>query len=253
MITLLGIIAGFGLIISAMVIGGSPWDFVNLQSVLIVLGGTIAITVVSFSVKDLTQIPSALWRMMSYKTNDPQEVGVTMIKIAEKARSGGVIALDQVSKTLDDEPFLQKGLELAIDGAKPEEIETILKQEIYSNATIQSKSVDLLRRSAEVAPAMGLIGTLVGLVQMLGNLSDPSTIGPAMAVALLTTFYGAILAHMVLIPLSSKAERNSHNESTLNLLYLTGILSIGREENPRRLEMQLNAMLPQKNRISYYE
>jgi len=252
-ITLLGIIAGFGLIISAMIIGGSPWDFVNLQSVLIVLGGTIAITVVSFSVKDLTQIPSALWRMMSYKTNDPQEVGVTMIKIAEKARSGGVIALDQVSKTLDDEPFLQKGLELAIDGAKPEEIETILKQEIYSNATIQSKSVDLLRRSAEVAPAMGLIGTLVGLVQMLGNLSDPSTIGPAMAVALLTTFYGAILAHMVLIPLSSKAERNSHNESTLNLLYLTGVLSIGREENPRRLEMQLNAMLPQKNRISYYE
>ncbi len=253
MITLLGIIAGFGLIISAMIIGGSPWDFVNLQSVLIVLGGTIAITVVSFSVKDLAQIPSALWRMMSYKTNDPQEVGVTMIKIAEKARSGGVIALDQVSKTLDDEPFLQKGLELAIDGAKPEEIETILKQEIYSNATIQSKSVDLLRRSAEVAPAMGLIGTLVGLVQMLGNLSDPSTIGPAMAVALLTTFYGAILAHMVLIPLSSKAERNSHNESTLNLLYLTGVLSIGREENPRRLEMQLNAMLPQKNRISYYE
>ncbi len=253
MITLLGIVAGFGLIISAMIIGGSPWDFVNLQSVLIVLGGTIAITVVSFSVKDLMQIPSALWRMMSYKTHDPQEVGVTMIKIAEKARSGGVIALDQVSKTLDDEPFLQKGLELAIDGAKPEEIETILKQEIYSNATIQSKSVDLLRRSAEVAPAMGLIGTLVGLVQMLGNLSDPSTIGPAMAVALLTTFYGAILAHMVLIPLSSKAERNSHNESTLSLLYLTGVLSIGREENPRRLEMQLNAMLPQKNRINYYE
>jgi len=252
-ITLLGIVAGFGLIISAMIIGGSPWDFVNLQSVLIVLGGTIAITVVSFSVKDLMQIPSALWRMMSYKTHDPQEVGVTMIKIAEKARSGGVIALDQVSKTLDDEPFLQKGLELAIDGAKPEEIENILKQEIYSNATIQSKSVDLLRRSAEVAPAMGLIGTLVGLVQMLGNLSDPSTIGPAMAVALLTTFYGAILAHMVLIPLSSKAERNSHNESTLSLLYLTGVLSIGREENPRRLEMQLNAMLPQKNRINYYE
>jgi len=252
-ITLLGIFFGFGLIISAMIIGGSPWDFVNLQSVLIVLGGTVAITVVSFSVKDLAQIPNALWRMMSYKTHDPQEVGVTMIKIAEKARSGGMITLEQVSKTLNNEPFLQKGLELAVDGAKPEDIENILKQEIYSNATIQSKSVDLLRRSAEVAPAMGLIGTLVGLVQMLGNLSDPSTIGPAMAVALLTTFYGAILAHMVLIPLSSKAERNSHNESTLNLLYLTGVMSIGREENPRRLEMQLNAMLPQKSRISYYE
>ncbi len=253
MITLLGIIIGFGLIITAMILGGSPMDFVNLQSILIVFGGTLAITIVSFSVKDLMQIPNALWRMMVYTPHDPQEIGLTMIQIAEKARTGGMISLEQVSKGFDDEPFLQKGLELAVDGARIEEIESILKQEIYSNSTIQSKSVDLLRRSAEVAPAMGLIGTLVGLVQMLGNLSDPSTIGPAMAVALLTTFYGAILAHMVLIPLSSKAERNSHNESTLNLLYLTGVLSIRREENPRRLEMQLNAMLPQKSRISYYD
>ncbi|MCK5424033.1 MAG: MotA/TolQ/ExbB proton channel family protein [Emcibacter sp.] len=253
MITLLGILVGFGLIITAMLYGGSPMDFVNMQSVLIVLGGTMAITVVSFSLKDLTQIPGALWRLMSYTPHDPQEVGVTMIQIAEKARTGNIVALENISKSLGDEPFLQRGLELTVDGANSEEIENILKQEIYSTSSIQSKSVDLLRRSAEVAPAMGLIGTLVGLVQMLGNLSDPSTIGPAMAVALLTTFYGAILAHMVLIPLSTKAERNSHNESTLNLLYLTGVLSIGRKENPRRLEMQLNAMLPKTNRINYYD
>jgi len=244
---------GFGLIVTAMLYGGSPMDFVNMQSILIVIGGTMAITVVSFSLKDLTHIPTALWRLMTYTPQDPQEIGVTMIQIAEKARSGGIITLEQASKSFDDEPFLQKGLELTVDGAKAEEIEGILRQEIYSTASIQTKSVDLLRRAAEVAPAMGLIGTLVGLVQMLGHLSDPSTIGPAMAVALLTTFYGAILAHMVLIPLSTKAERNSHNESTLNQLYLTGVLSIGREENPRRLEMQLNAMLPQKNRIRYYD
>ncbi len=253
MITLLGILVGFGLIVTAMLYGGSPMDFVNMQSILIVIGGTMAITVVSFSLKDLTHIPTALWRLMTYTPQDPQEIGVTMIQIAEKARSGGIITLEQASKSFDDEPFLQKGLELTVDGAKAEEIEGILRQEIYSTASIQTKSVDLLRRAAEVAPAMGLIGTLVGLVQMLGHLSDPSTIGPAMAVALLTTFYGAILAHMVLIPLSTKAERNSHNESTLNQLYLTGVLSIGREENPRRLEMQLNAMLPQKNRIRYYD
>ncbi len=253
MITLLGILVGFGLIITAMLYGGSPMDFVNLQSVLIVLGGTMAITVVSFSLKDLAQIPAALWRLMAYTPHDPQEIGVTMIQIAEKARTGDLIALEKISKSFNDEPFLQKGLDLTMDGANAEEIENILQQEIYSTSSIQSKSVDLLRRSAEVAPAMGLIGTLVGLVQMLGNLSDPSTIGPAMAVALLTTFYGAILAHMVLIPLSTKAERNSHNESTLNLLYLTGVLSIGRKENPRRLEMQLNAMLPQTNRINYYD
>ena len=253
MITLLGIIIGFGLIITAMVYGGSPMSFVNTQSILIVIGGTVAITIVSFSLKDLRQIPGALWRLMVYTPHDPQEVGVTMIQIAEKARVGGIIILEQISKTFQDDPFLQKGLELTVDGTTVEDVENILKQEIYSTATIQSKSVDLLRRSAEVAPAMGLIGTLIGLVQMLGNLSDPSTIGPAMSVALLTTFYGAILAHMILIPLSTKAERNSHNESTLNLLYMTGVLSIGREENPRRLEMQLNAMLPRTNRISYYD
>lgn len=253
MITLLGIFIGFGLIISAMILGGSPLDFLNLQSVLIVLGGTVAITIVSFSLKDLLQIPSSLWRMMTYTPHDPQEVGITMIQIAEKARAEGIIILEQISKNFNDEPFLQKGLELTVDGTNSEDVENILKQEIYSTSTLQSKSVDLLRRSAEVAPAMGLIGTLVGLVQMLGNLNDPSTIGPAMAVALLTTFYGAILAHMVLVPLASRAERNSHNQSTLNLLYLTGVLSIGREENPRRLEMQLNAMLPQTNRISYYD
>ncbi len=253
MITLLGIVIGFGLVVSAMIYGGSPMDFVNPPSILIVLGGTIAITVVSFSIRDLIQIPGALWRLMTYTPHNPQEVGVTMIQISEKARSGGIIALEQASKAFNDEPFLQKGLNLAVDGTKAEDIENILKQEIYSTATIQSKSVDLLRRSAEVAPAMGLIGTLVGLVQMLGNLSDPSTIGPSMAVPMLTTFYGAILAHMVLDPLASKAERNSHNESTLNLLYLTGVMSIGREENPRRLEMQLNAMLPQTHRITYYD
>ena len=184
MITLLGIVAGFGLIISAMLYGGSPADFINLQSVLIVLGGTVAITIVSFSLKELRQIPGALWRLMVYTPHDPQEIGVTMIQIAEKARSGGMVSLEKVSKSFENEPFLQKGLELTADGVKVDEIENILKQEIYSTVSIQSKSVDLLRRSAEVAPAMGLIGTLVGLVQMLGNLSDPSTIGPAMAVAL---------------------------------------------------------------------
>jgi len=252
-ITLLGIVFGFALIISAMVVGGSPLDFVNLPSIFIVLGGTVAITIVSFSLKELMQIPAALWRMMSYTPHDPREVGVTMIQIAEKARAGGIISLEQVAKSFNDEPFLKKGLDLTVDGTPSDDVEKILKQEIYSTSSIQSKSVDLLRRSAEVAPAMGLIGTLVGLVQMLGNLSDPSTIGPAMAVALLTTFYGAIMAHMVLVPLATKAERNSHNESTLNLLYLTGVISIGREENPRRLEMQLNAMLPQTSRISYYD
>jgi len=227
--------------------------FINPPSILIVIAGTIAITVVSFSLKDLMNIPKALFKMLGYKPHNPQDVGLSMIQIAERARSEGMLAMANVAKGMDSEPFLQKGLNLTVDGTKPDDIEKILQKEINYTSSIQSKSVDLLRRAAEVAPAMGLIGTLIGLVQMLGNLSDPSTIGPAMQVALLTTFYGAVLAHMVLLPLASKAERNYQNESVMNSLYMVGVLSIGREENPRRLEIQLNAMLPQYQRIAYFD
>lgn len=253
MITLLGIVLGFILVITAIFTGGTPLAFINLPSILIVVAGTIAITVVSFSLKDLLNIPKALLRMLAYKPHDPRNVGVSMIQIAERARSEGLLAMGNVAKGLNGEPFLQKGLNLTVDGTKPDDIEKVLQQEINYTQTIQSKSVDLLRRAAEVAPAMGLIGTLIGLVQMLGNLSDPSTIGPAMQVALLTTFYGAVLAHMILLPLASKAERNYQNESVMNSLYMVGVLSIGREENPRRLEVQLNAMLPQYQRITYFD
>ncbi|MEZ5758054.1 MAG: MotA/TolQ/ExbB proton channel family protein [Emcibacteraceae bacterium] len=253
MITLLGIVLGFILVLSAIFIGGSPMAFLNPPSILIVVFGTVAITMVSFSIKDLINIPKALLNMLVYKPHDPRDVGVSMIQIAEKARTEGLLAMANVAKNLNHEPFLQKGLNLTVDGTKPDEIEKILQQEINYTQSIQSKSVDLLRRGAEVAPAMGLIGTLIGLVQMLGNLSDPSTIGPAMQVALLTTFYGAVLAHMILLPLASKAERNYQNESVMNSLYMVGVLSIGREENPRRLEIQLNAMLPQYQRIAYFD
>ncbi len=227
--------------------------FINPPSILIVLAGTMAITVVSFSIKDLVNIPAALLRMLSYKPHNPRDVGVTMIKIAEKARSEGMLSMASIAKNMNGEPFLQKGLNLTVDGTGPDDIEKIMQQEINYTQSIQSKSVDLLRRAAEVAPAMGLIGTLIGLVQMLGTLSDPSTIGPAMQVALLTTFYGAVLAHMILLPLASKAERNYQNESVMNSLYMVGVLSIGREENPRRLEIQLNSMLPQHQRITYFD
>ena len=115
------------------------------------------------------------------------------------------------------------------------------------------KSTGVLRKAAEFAPAMGLIGTLIGLVQMLGNLQDPSTIGPAMAVALLTTFYGAVLANMVFMPLASKLERNSAEEMLIYNLYTMGATSIGRQENPRRLEMLLNSVLPPAKRVKYFD
>jgi len=128
-----------------------------------------------------------------------------------------------------------------------------MRTELHAIADRHNKGADILRRAAEVAPAMGLIGTLVGLVQMLGNLDDPSAIGPAMAVALLTTFYGAVLGNMVFAPLASKLERKSDEEALLNEIYLLGITSIARQESPRRLEVLLNTILPPANRISYFD
>jgi chemotaxis protein MotA len=115
------------------------------------------------------------------------------------------------------------------------------------------KSASVLKKAAEFAPAMGLIGTLIGLVQMLGNLDDPASIGPSMAVALLTTFYGAVLANMVFSPMASKLERNSGEEAIVNSIYVMGASSIGRQENPRRLEMLLNSVLPPAKRIQYFD
>jgi chemotaxis protein MotA len=114
------------------------------------------------------------------------------------------------------------------------------------------KSAGILRRAAEFAPAMGLIGTLVGLVQMLGNLQDPTTIGPSMAVALLTTFYGAILANLVFIPLASKLERNSILEEVVSEIYVMGAASIGQQEHPQRLEMTLNSLMPPSARTEIF-
>jgi chemotaxis protein MotA len=145
-----------------------------------------------------------------------------------------------------------RGMSMAIDGTPGEEIERIMQRELQATSHRNTRTVSILRKAADISPAMGLIGTLVGLVQMLGNLEDPSTIGPSMAIALLTTFYGAILANMVFTPLASKLERNSADETLINTLYVMAAASIGRQENPRRLEMLLNTVLPPDHTVDYF-
>lgn len=125
------------------------------------------------------------------------------------ARKKGVLALQNVVGSMQNEPFLHKGMLMVVDGTPGEEVESIMRRDLQATIQRHAKSTSVLRKMGEFAPAMGLIGTLIGLVQMLGNLDDPSTIGPSMAVALLTTFYGAVLANMVFLPLAAKLERNS--------------------------------------------
>lgn len=251
--TILGLISGFGLIAIAVFIGGSAQSFFNVPSILIVIGGTLAVTTICFSLTEMARTARVVVKTLFYSSRNPSDAAVHVLQIAEMARKKGVLSLQSILASLEREPFLHKGMSMVVDGTPGEEVETIMRRDMQATIQRHNKSGSVLRKAAEFAPAMGLIGTLIGLVQMLGNLDDPGTIGPSMAVALLTTFYGAVLATMVFSPLAAKLERNSIEEALINTIYVMGTASVGRQENPRRLEMLLNSVLPPSKRVRYFD
>ena len=250
--TLLGILGSVMLIITAIILGGTPGAFIDLPAILIVIGGTFGVTTACFSLQDMWASMKTAGRTVFRSQKNPNQAAQQLLQLAQIARFKGVLALQNYMPAISDQPMLEKGINMVIDGATGDEIERIMSQEVQATALRHSRSVKVMRKAADISPAMGLIGTLVGLVQMLGNLEDPSTIGPSMAVALLTTFYGAILANMIFTPLASKMEQMTSEDMLLNHLYLMASASLGRQENPRRLEMLLNTVLPPSYRVDYF-
>lgn len=254
MSTLLGMLTAFLLVGGAILLGGSPLAFINLQGVLIVVLGTVAVTAISFRFQEMATLPKNIWTLLRHGQREPNEEAIKVLKIAVEARKhNDVLMLERLLPKLKDTPFLQQSIGLVVDGTQPEEIEQIMRREASTASSRHMRSVDFLRRAGDVAPAMGLIGTLIGLVRMLGSLDNPTEIGPAMAVALLTTLYGAVLAHLVFIPLAAKTEHCTEEESLVNNLYAMGATSIRRQENPRRLEMLLNTVLPPSKRVTFFK
>lgn len=251
--TLVGLGAAAGVILVAMAAGGTLRAFLDPPSLLIVLGGTLAVTTASFSLGDVAAAWANAGRVLVQTTYDPRAVARQIMLLAEAARRAGPEMLKSMLPELRSEPFLHRCVSLITEGPPADDIESMLTAEVEAITTARAKSAAVLRRASEVAPAMGLIGTLVGLVQMLGGLSDPSTIGPAMALALLTTFYGAVLGNVVLAPLAAKLERNAEEDALVKTLYTIGAVSIARQENPRRLEMLLNTLLPPGRRLQYFD
>ena len=249
---ILGLSAAFVLIGAAILSEGSILAFWNLPSVLIVLLGTIAVTVISFSIGEALAVIPLIGRTLFPPNRNAARAAERVLNLAEISRRQGILALDRVLPQLASEPFLQRAMAMAVDGSNPEQIGTVLNTEIEATTERLTRSANVLRRAAEVAPAMGLIGTLIGLIKMLANLNDPSSIGPAMAVALLTTFYGAVIAYMVFAPIAAKLDRNATDERLLQQLYTAGATSIARQENPRQLETLLNTVLPPSQRLDYY-
>ena len=251
--TIFGLLIAFSLIGAALVFGGSIGAFFNIPAALIVIGGTVAVTSVSYRAEDLSKAWNILAASMFYHIRNPKSVALQLMDIAVLAKQKGVLAIAQQEEELKKDNYIAHAMRYITDGYKTEDVLQILTHDMDALIERHKTGASIIRRASEVAPAMGLIGTLVGLVQMLSQLNDPSTIGPAMAVALLTTFYGAILGTVLLAPMAAKLERNASLDVMIKDLILSAAVSISKQESPRKLETVLNAALPPDAKIVYFK
>lgn len=243
--TLTGIIGAMIVIIGAIFMGGDVIVFVNIPSIIVVFGGTIAVTLTRVTLKQFLGSFKVGLKAFFHKNSKPEAVIEEAVELAKVARKEGMLALENMEIS---HPFLKKGIDLCIDGHAPEVVQDMLAKDI--NLTIQrhETGVQMFKGVGDAAPAMGMIGTLIGLVQMLSNMDDPRAIGPAMAVALLTTLYGAIIANAFALPIAEKLKLISKEERLNKNLVLESISSIQAGVNPRVLEQLLLNFLPESKR-----
>ncbi len=243
--TLLGLIVTFGFIVGAILAGGSILLFINVPSILIVVGGSMAAVLMQFTIGQFFGAFKVAMKAFFHKSVDPQELITQAGELANIARKEGMMALE--SQEIDN-PFLNKGIQLCVDGHPPELVRKMLSKDITLTIQRHEQGQNIFKALGDVAPAMGMIGTLIGLVQMLANMDDPKTIGPAMAVALLTTLYGAVIANAFALPIASKLGLRYEEEKTNRTLILETISGIQEGMNPRVLEELLKAFLPEAQR-----
>jgi len=251
--TILGVALAAFMIIIGIKVNGDLAVFFDISALIIVIFGTFSITTASFSLEEVILAHYYIFQMILWKIERPQRAAIKCLEFAAFARNSEPQKIELELKRTNYGKLLTKGVNMVIDGVIREEIEKIISQDIMSVTEQQSRVISILRKSAEIAPAMGLIGTIIGLVQMLGSLDDVSKIGPAMSTALITTFYGAILSYVVFSPVAWKLERNIKEELLISKIYLKAILSIAKKENPRFLENEINSILSPANRVRFFK
>jgi chemotaxis protein MotA len=252
--TLLGLILGTFFIVLSILLnaegGISPENlilFYNVPSLLIVFGGTLSSLFIRYTIKDTFGVFKIVKHTLFFNIPSSTEIIKEFVQLAQIARKDGLLALERV--TIED-PFMSKGINYCVDGAETEQIKGILMKEIQYMKARHESGMNVLKAIEVSAPAFGMIGTLIGLVNMLANMDDPKSIGPAMAVAILTTLYGAVIANLFAIPLKDKLEDHSGEEFDLKLLMIEGILGINRGENPRMLEEALYSFVSPSDRAA---
>jgi len=243
--TLIGFLIAAGIILSAIVMGGDPMMFFNVPSLLVVGGGTIGAVLMMFSVKQFLGAMKVGMKALFHKMTPPKELIEITIDLANTARKGGLLALEE--KDTGNE-FFQMGIQMMVDGHEPDVVRQTMVSDM--NLTVERHDIGqkIFKAIGDLAPAMGMIGTLVGLVQMLANMEDPKTIGPAMAVALLTTLYGAAIANVFAIPIAEKLALRSDEEKMIKSMIIDSVSGIQEGRNPRVIEGMLMTYLPGSQR-----
>lgn len=246
--TLVGLIGAFIIVGSAIYIGGSPIIFVNIPSVLIVVLGTGFVVAMKFSLDKMGKAFKVAMNAFFYRSISAEEMISECVRLAAISRKEGPLGLEK--EDIKNE-FLGRGIRLLVDGTDAEIIRVIMDRERLAVTERHSEGQSIFMAINEVAPAMGMIGTLIGLVQMLANMSDPSAIGPAMAVALLTTLYGAILSNMVAKPISDKLAMRSTEEELLNQLSIDAVYAMSKGHNSMVVQESLVCYLSSKKRDEF--
>lgn len=243
--SIVGIAIGFGLVLWSL--GANFMAFVDIPSIAVVVGGTIGATLLHYPLPEVLRVANVVKKAFLHKEESSAEMIKTLVKFAETARREGILSLEQHALKIDDE-FLRNGITLAVDGTEPEYIREIMTTEMENIAERHKVGAAMLIDMGTYAPAFGMIGTLIGLVLMLKNMNDPSSIGTGMAVALITTFYGACMANLLFLPMAGKLKLRSAHELLLKELCIQGIMAIQSGDNPRIVESKLKAFLSPSKR-----
>jgi chemotaxis protein MotA len=243
--TLIGLVGAFAVITLAVLMGGAATIFLNPPSILVVMGGTLMVALSKFTVAQFIGATKVAMKALLVKVSDPRALIDKAVELAQTSRQGGLLALE--SAEVPDE-FMSKGIGYLVDGHDASTVRSLLSKDLALTLERHTQGQAIFKAIGDVAPAMGMIGTLIGLVQMLSNMDDPKQIGPAMAVALLTTLYGAVLANMVAFPIADKLALRSKEEKHSKSLIIDALLAIQDGQNPRVIEGMLENYLPAAQR-----
>ena len=243
--TLLGLVGGSGIVLAAILLGGSAVTFLNAPSLLVVLGGTVGAVLMKFTLSQFFGAFKVVTKAFMFRIDAPESLIGQAVEMANEARKGGLLALEGRDT---ENSFLKKGIQMMVDGHEPDVVRQTLSTEM--NLTLERHDIGqkIFKAIGDSAPAMGMIGTLIGLVQMLSAMDDPKTIGPSMAVALLTTLYGAMIANMFALPIADKLALRSGEERLVKSMIIDSRAGIQEGRNPRVIEELLKTYLPGSKR-----